>query len=63
MTTTMNYPGFRFAASELSAFIFVATVDTFVIALKDNRIVRYMPEDNERFRQWLLDHKIRDIGK
>ncbi len=54
-----SYPGLKQKASELSAFGFAW--DTFVISLKNQEIIRFVPDDPKRFRQWLNEHSIRDV--
>ena len=59
MKPSTHYPGFGYAASELSAFILC--FDVFVISLKDERVIRHMPKDIVQFRLWLVMNDIRDV--
>lgn len=58
---TSNYPKFEYKAVELSAFSFC--IDTFVISLKNGRIVHFVAEDPQEFKAWLIKHRVRDIRK
>ncbi len=58
---TSNYPKFEYKAVELSAFSFC--IDTFVISLKNGRIVHFVAEDPQDFKAWLIKSGIRDIRK
>lgn len=60
MDTDNNYfPEFAYTATQLSAFSL--TIDTFVISLRDGRIVHFSPKDITGFKTWLNKHKVRDI--
>jgi hypothetical protein len=54
-----SYLNFVYTANELSAFTF--SFDTFTILLKEDGVINYKPENPEKFRQWLIDNKVRDI--
>jgi hypothetical protein len=56
-----SYPGFKYKASELSAF--GVAIDTFVISLRNKELVRFTPIDAGHFRAWLTAHGIRDVDK
>lgn len=58
---TSNYPGFNYKAVDLSAFSF--SIDTFVISLKNGRIIHFVAEDINAFKKWLEKHGIRDIDQ
>jgi len=58
---TDNYPKFDYKASELSAFSFC--IDTFIISLKNGLIIQFVADDTKKFKDWLANHKIRDIRK
>jgi hypothetical protein len=59
--TETNYPGFNYKATDLSAYLF--SIDTFIISLKNGRIVHFVVEDDNDFKIWLTQHGIRDINK
>lgn len=55
-----EYPGFEYPASELSAF--ALAVDTFVISLKNSRIICFCPGEFDSFKMWLTTNGARDIS-
>jgi hypothetical protein len=58
--TAPYFPGFDYAASQLSAYIF--SLDSFILALKDTEeVTRFTAADADLFRSWLTHHSIRDI--
>lgn len=58
-TFTTRFAGFPHEAGELSAYIF--SVDTFIISLKNEEVIRYTSTEPENFRNWLEHHGIRNI--
>ena len=56
-----KYPKFNHEAAELSAFLF--TIDTFILSLKDGRIVHFKPDNAEAFHDWLVLNRVRDYRK
>lgn len=56
-----RFEGFGYEATELSAYVF--SIDTFVISLKNGRIIRHVAEQHEAFRQWLEAHGIRNVNE
>jgi len=60
-TMTDNFPGFAHEAAELSAYIF--SIDTFIISLKNEKIVRFVCETPDDFKQWLDGHGIRNVNE
>lgn len=56
-----TYPGFEYAAIELSAY--TNTIGIFIISLVNGDIVRFTPDDADDFEKWLLRHGVRDIRK
>ncbi len=56
-----HFPGFGYPAEELSAYIF--SIDTFIISLKTQEIIRHSTPDPDAFKQWLKVHHVRDISK
>ncbi len=54
-----TYPEFVHHATELSAYIYSA--DTFIIALKNKEVIRFVADDADEFIAWLTHHGIRDI--
>ncbi len=55
------YPGFEYAAHELDQFI--AVLDLFTIILTNGDIIKYAPDNQEHFLEWLLLNKVKDIRK
>ncbi|MEC3880282.1 hypothetical protein [Parapedobacter sp. 10938] len=60
-TVSNTYPGFKHAADELSAFS--VSIDTFVISLKNRKLINFTPENTVAFYDWLIANNIRDIRK
>ncbi len=60
-TTSTRFPGFTHDATELSAYIF--SIDTFIISLKNEEIVRFVTNDPDDFKQWLDHHHIRNVNE
>ena len=61
MTKEMTYyPNLAYPASQLSAYSL--SIDLFVISLKTEEIIRFKPDDVQKFKQWLEKFKIRDIN-
>lgn len=58
-TFTTRFAGFPHEAGELSAYLF--SVDTFIISLKNEKIIRYTATEPELFRSWLEHHCIRNV--
>lgn len=58
-TMKSTYPEFVHHAAELSAYIYSA--DTFIIALKNKEVIRFVADDADEFIAWLTYHGIRDI--
>jgi len=58
-TVNNTYPALKFPASELSAF--VATIDFFIISLKNGDVIHFTPDNVDNFYHWLMVHNIRDI--
>lgn len=59
MDKNVDYHGFEYAATELSAY--TSTIGVFIISMKNGSIVHFIPKDEDTFVQWLKDNKIRDI--
>ncbi len=59
-TFTTRFAGFEFSGTQVSAYIF--SIDTFVISLKDGRVVRFTTDDPELFERWLQHHGARNIN-
>lgn len=59
-TFTQQFEGFGYEASELSAYIFC--IDTFVISLKNEEIVRFETREPEVFKEWLDAHGVRNVN-
>lgn len=55
-----RFEGFAHSAAELSAYAF--SIDTFVISLKTEEIIRHSPEDVVAFQLWLDAHGIRNVN-
>lgn len=60
-TFTTRFAGFDHDATELSAYIF--SIDTFIISLKNEEIVRYVTEEPDDFKQWLEHHGVRNVNE
>lgn len=58
-TTAIYYPGFLYPASEL--FQFIVVQDLFSIILDNGDIVKFIPDDRDDFKDWLLIHQVKDI--
>lgn len=54
-----HFKGFPYSAGELSAYIFC--IDTFIISLKNEEVIRHVADDPEAFIAWLREHNIRDV--
>ena len=54
-----TFPQFNHAVEELSAYIFRA--NTFIISLTNKQIVRHTTEEPDKFRDWLVHHRIKDL--
>ncbi len=59
MNTASRYPGFEYSAKELSKFL--SASDFFTIMLTSGEIIHYTPLDENSFRQWLLQHNVKDL--
>lgn len=57
---SVDFPGFEHTAESVSAYLF--TVDTFILSLKNGKIVHYKAKDPDTFRAWLDTHHVRDIA-
>lgn len=60
-TITNHFPGFAHKAVELSAYIF--SIDTFIISLKNEEIIRFVKDSPDDFKQWLDSHGIRNVNE
>lgn len=60
-TPSTRFAGFDYDATELSAYIF--SIDTFIISLKNQQIVRYTTTEPDDFQQWLEHHGVRNINE
>ncbi len=58
-TITVDYEGFAYTSTELSAY--ARTMDVFVIALRTGDIIEHHPENPFAFQVWLRVHGIRNI--
>ncbi|HEY9177513.1 MAG TPA: hypothetical protein VIN07_07480 [Flavipsychrobacter sp.] len=58
---TQKFPGFNHSAAELSAYIF--SIDTFIISLKNEEIIRFVAPQPDDFKQWLDHHGIRNVNE
>ncbi|MBZ0097896.1 MAG: hypothetical protein K8F30_02370 [Taibaiella sp.] len=56
-----HFKGFAHPADELSAYIF--SIDTFIISLKNEEIVRFVTDAPEDFQHWLDDNGIRNVNE
>ena len=59
--TSSTFAGFDHDAAELSAYIF--SIDTFIISLKNERIIRFVTPEPDDFKQWLDHHNIRNVNE
>jgi len=59
-TTNTDFEDFPYDASQLSAF--GQCMDTFIITLKNTRMIHYKTAHVEQFRNWLAANNIRDIN-
>ncbi len=57
---TQEFPGFAYKAAELSAYIF--SIDTFIISLKNEEIIKFVAPHPDDFKQWLDHHGIRNVN-
>ncbi|MBZ0098099.1 MAG: hypothetical protein K8F30_03395 [Taibaiella sp.] len=55
-----RFEGFPYSAEELSAYIF--SIDTFIISLKNEEIVRFVAPEPDSFKQWLDEHQVRNVN-
>lgn len=55
-----HFENLPYRADELSAYVF--SIDTFVIGLKNGKVVRYVAEDPEAFIAWLSEIGVRNIN-
>lgn len=53
------FPGFNHSPNELSAFHL--SLNSFVLSLKNGKLIRFAPEDTEAFLHWLKKNRIKDI--
>lgn len=58
---TQEFPGFNHLAAELSAYIF--SIDTFIISLKNEEIIKFVTPQPDDFKQWLDHHGIRNVNE
>lgn len=56
-----QFEGFPHPAEELSAYIF--SIDTFIISLKNEKIVRFVTDSPDDFKQWLDGHGVRNVNE
>lgn len=56
-----HFEDFAYSAGELSAYIF--SVDTFIISLKNEEIIKHVAERPDDFRQWLEAHGVRNVNE
>lgn len=61
MTTANYFPGFDYLASELVKFLTVS--DLFTIMLKNGEIIHFSTQEDELFKQWLIDNNVIDMRK
>ncbi len=59
-TFTTRFAGFDHDATELSAYIF--SIDTFIISLKNEEIIRFVTENPDDFQKWLEYHRVRNVN-
>lgn len=60
-TFTSHFTGFEHDAAELSAYIF--SIDTFIISLKNEQIIRFVTTEPDDFKLWLDYHHIRNVNE
>ncbi len=60
-TSSTSFPGFDHDAAELSAYIF--SIDTFIISLKNEEIIKFVAPQPDDFRQWLEHHGVRNVNE
>ncbi len=58
--SNQSFPGFDQPASNLSAFLFC--LDTFIISLRGGSIVKFSTNNVSEFKQWLIEHKVREVA-
>ena len=56
-----HFEDFPHKAEELSAYIF--SIDTFIISLKTEQIIRFVTLRPDDFKQWLDHHRIRNVNE
>lgn len=56
-----HFEDFPYRAEELSAYIF--SIDTFIISLKNEEIIRHISARPDDFKQWLDHHGIRNVNE
>ncbi len=56
-----RFEGFPYSAEELSAYIF--SIDTFIISLKNEEIIRHTTTRPDDFKHWLDHHRIRNVNE
>jgi len=54
----MVLQNFSYTADELQSYLL--SVDTFIVTLKNGRVVQYSPPSIASFRRWLIDNNVRD---
>ncbi len=60
-TFTTRFAGFDHDATELSAYIF--SIDTFIIGLKNEEIIRFVTDSPDDFQKWLEHHGVRNVNE
>ncbi len=56
-----TYPGFPYHSGQLVAYL--AHKHYFIIALKEkDPVIRHQPDNVQKFRDWLIANKIRDVN-
>lgn len=56
-----TYPGLTVQADEISAFMYVQPLQTFILSLKNREsIIRFIPDDERSFTEWLNSYYIRE---
>jgi len=61
MTAASYFPGFKYSSSELLKYI--AVIKDFTIMLKDGEFIKFIPEDETAFLNWLNENGVQDIRK
>lgn len=56
---TDYHPDFQYPCTHITAFLF--SIDTFILLLKNDIIIRVTPENRNDFRRWLEKHHIREV--